>query len=394
VRILLSAFACHPGRGSEPGVGWQLAVHLARDHEVWVLTDGRNRPGILSALNVESRVSLNFRFLRLPGGYPLVHHVHYFNWQLWACRIASELHHKVGFDLVHHVTYMTSWQPSFMGRLGAAFIWSAGPRETTPSAFLREVSPRSRRSEISRNVGLSTMGRITEWITGRSASVVLSSSPPWTWPRPLPVRYFPLGGLTEAELGTLATEGDGKGGRIRLASVGRLLGWKGFSLGLRAFARVHEKEPNTEYWIIGEGPERAFLERLASRLKVDHAVRFLGGRTREEVFRLLGEADVLVHPSFHEQFGYVMAEAMAAGRPVVCLDVGPAPALVPDECGRRISVTSPEAVVQGLTDALLALVQSPTKRRSMGEAGREWVRREWNWDSVTGRVVGVYQGAL
>jgi hypothetical protein len=50
LNVLLSAYACEPGRGSEPAVGWNTAVELASHHEVWVLTRANNRPQIEARL--------------------------------------------------------------------------------------------------------------------------------------------------------------------------------------------------------------------------------------------------------------------------------------------------------------------------------------------------------
>ncbi|MGH2605878.1 MAG: glycosyltransferase, partial [Anaerolineales bacterium] len=140
MKILLSAFACYPGYGSEPGIGWQLARHLARDHEVWVLTDERNAPGIRPALEESSSRMPEVRFVDLGIGYSFAHRLYYLVWQVRAYFHARTLQRRVDFDLIHHVTYVTSWPPSFMGWLDVPFVWSTGPKERTPAAFLRHMS--------------------------------------------------------------------------------------------------------------------------------------------------------------------------------------------------------------------------------------------------------------
>lgn len=128
MRVLLSAYSCHPGRGSEPGVGWGVAQAVAREYEVWVLTYARNRSGIEEALDRLSTKRIRFVYVDLPrlisrlAGLPIGHHMCYLAWQVSAFPVARRLHRRVGFDLVHHVTYVNSWLPTLMGYLGIPFI--------------------------------------------------------------------------------------------------------------------------------------------------------------------------------------------------------------------------------------------------------------------------------
>ena len=114
---------------------------------------------------------------------------------------------------------------------------------------------------------------------------------------------------------------------------------KAFHLGLRAFAQFHRQLPESEYWIIGDGPERKGLERLARQLGVAESVRFWGWLPRPEALRLLAECDVLVHPTLHDSGGWVCLEAMVAARPVVCLDLGGPGVQVTDETGIKLPAT-------------------------------------------------------
>ena len=111
------------------------------------------------------------------------------------------------------------------------------------------------------------------------------------------------------------------------------MSWKGFHLGLQAFART--QHPDTEYWIVGAGPAERSLKALAHRLGIADRVLFLGHQPRSEVLQIVQQCDVLVHPSLHESGGAVCAEAMAAGRPVICLDLGGPGLQVTAETGIR-----------------------------------------------------------
>jgi glycosyltransferase involved in cell wall biosynthesis len=138
--------------------------------------------------------------------------------------------------------------------------------------------------------------------------------------------------------------------------------------------------PKSTYWLIGDGPDRKRLMKLAERLGVMDSVRFLGALPREQVFRILTMGDILVHPSLHDSGGWACLEAMAAGCPVVCFDVGGPAIQVTEESGIKVPVTSSEPAFEQLAKALVHLGENQRLRMQMGEAGRRRVRQLFSWD--------------
>jgi glycosyltransferase involved in cell wall biosynthesis len=193
------------------------------------------------------------------------------------------------------------------------------------------------------------------------------------------VENFGCLGLSAQELDSLARIPARSEGPLRLLSAGRLLGWKGFHLGIAAFARIHEKFPAAEYWIFGEGAERRNLLNLAKRLGVGSKVRFLGDVPRSRMLSLLNECDVLVHPSFHDSGAMICNEAMAAGRPVICLDLGGPASQVTEETGFKIAAGRSEEVIQKIAEAISRLGSNPQECRLMGAAARFRARANYSW---------------
>jgi glycosyltransferase involved in cell wall biosynthesis len=166
-----------------------------------------------------------------------------------------------------------------------------------------------------------------------------------------------------------------------IVSIGRLLQWKGFHLALQAFAQFCGSHRESEYWIIGDGPEKGRLQKLASNHGLEKSVRFLGRLTRREVLRRLGDCDVLVHPSLHDSGGTVCVEAMAAGRPIICLECGGAKQLVPTEAGIKVVPQDTTQTVRELRNAIEKLAQDFDLRLKMGEAGRRHISTYHRWHS-------------
>jgi len=176
--------------------------------------------------------------------------------------------------------------------------------------------------------------------------------------------------------------------------MGRLLNWKGFHLSLRAFAQFHREHEASEYWLIGDGPERKNLMSLVQKLGIADSVRFWGTLPRERVLELLDECDVLAHPSLHDSGGWVCLEAMAAKRPVICLDLGGPALQVTSDTGIKIPVITPTQVVYNLADAMLKLARNPVLRANMGEKAQQRICEEFSWDVKCQQMQKFYHEVL
>jgi glycosyltransferase involved in cell wall biosynthesis len=392
LKVLLSAYACEPGKGSEPGVGWNMALHLARHHEVWVLTRANNQPAIEKELEKNPVPNLHFVYHDLPSwarfwkrGQRGVQ-LYYYLWQLTAIPVVRRLHREVGFDLAHHVTFVKYWAPSALAFLdGIPFIWGpVGGGESAPMAFWPDFGPRGIAYEVARTLArflgeLDPLVRATAWRAWLALATTPETADRLRRLGARRVEVMSEAGLPEEELGRLSLlPPPPSTGPVRFLSLGRLLHWKGFHLGLEAFA--HSGLQEAEYWIVGDGPERRRLEALAQRLGVADRVRFFGKLPRERALELLGQVHALVHPSLHDSGGWVCLEAMAAGRPVICLDLGGPAMQVTEETGFKISGSRVAVARNGLARALQEIAQNPGRGLSMGLAGRARVAEKFLWE--------------
>ncbi|MGE5612389.1 MAG: glycosyltransferase family 4 protein [Bacillota bacterium] len=389
MRVLLSAYACEPNKGSEPGVGWNIARELAEHHDVWVITRADHEPGIRAQLARTPVRRLRVVAYELPWwlrlGWWQGHwgvHGHYYLWQACIYPVARALHRAIGFDVVHHVTYVRYCAPSFLSLLPVPFVWGpVGGGECMPTAFRRDLAWRGRLYELLRDM-LRRLGEVDPFVhlTARRAAMAYATTPE-TADRmrkvgATVVRLCPESGLSDEELVTLAAP-DPPRSRPTFISMGRLLSWKGFHLGLRGFAEA--KLTEADYWIVGDGPERRRLQQLAESLGVGARVRFCGNLPRDQTLRKLKACVALVHPSLHDSGGWVCLETMAARKPVVCLELGGPGVQVTQQTGIKIPAISPAQVVQDLAQAMRQLVMDGEHRARMGEEGQRRVHRYYRW---------------
>ncbi|GBD39718.1 hypothetical protein HRbin37_02004 [bacterium HR37] len=280
-RVLISAYACEPGKGSEPGVGWNWVRQIARFTDgVWVITRANNRPVIEETLKEKPLPNVRWVYFDLPRwarfwkrGQRGVH-LYYYLWQIGIYFLARRLHQTVKFDLIHHVTFVNYWMPSFLALLPVPFIWGpVGGGESAPKSFYRTFSLRGKIYEYVRS--------LTRWLgehdpfmrsTARRAMLALATTEETAQRlkrlEAARIEVMSQVALSSEEIQNLATVPVRTGNPFRLLNLGNLLHWKGFHLGLMAFARFVREFPQGEYWIIGDGPERRNLERLTRELGV------------------------------------------------------------------------------------------------------------------------------
>lgn len=391
LRILMSAYACRPGASSEMGMAWSCAQVLSSRHEVWVVTRENHRPFIEDELAKNPNPNLHFIFFELPAwtrtfkreGKPTV--IYYYLWQLFAPSAVRRATVHIDFDVAHHVTFAKYWAPSLLAFLKIPYVWGpVGGGESAPSSFWKDFGLRGWVYESIRS-GMRWVfdhDPLVRLAARRSAVALGTTDETAARLRAIgarDVRTCHAIALAPSDLQAPDDTPPRGGGGCRFVSIGRLLHWKGFHLGLEAFARADID--GGEFWIIGDGPEKPRLAALAQRLGISEKVRFFGSLPRDETQARLGETNVLVHPSLHESGGMVGLEAMAAAKPVICLDLGGPALQVTDDVGIRVPARHRDPAVEGLADAMNRLAGDRQLRDAMGEAGRRRVAsREFRWD--------------
>lgn len=399
LKILLSAYACLPGRGSEPGIGWNTARALSHKHDVWVITRGDNRPAIEAELERRPNPHLHFVFYDLPGWTrdKWALQIHYVLWQLGIYRVARRLHKQHQFDLAHHVSYVRWWIPSFVAFLPVPFVWGpVGGVESIPRSFRASMSRRARLEERLRD----TMSRLAQHnplvraVARRSALVLANNDHTAAIVKRLGARHVRLLGESCIDDEALATVENARPveAPVQFASLTRLLHWKGVHLGLEAFARLND--PKAVYYVVGEGPERNRLIVLAHRLGIASQVLFLQDLSRNEWLRILRSCDALVHPCLSNSGSMVSLEAMAAGRPVLCLDIGGIRMQVSEDTGYRVAAGTPKEAIQGLARAMRAIAEDRVAAREMGARARARVERLFTWERRGEELHDAYREVL
>ncbi len=372
MKVLVSAYACQPGRGSEPGVGWNFAKELSRRHDVTVLTRANNRPDI-EACGEKWVRGVRWLWYDPPrrltfwkrGGRGV--QLFYLLWQLGSARRIRRLFRPGDFDVVHHITFGKYWIPSFLGSFGPPLVFGpVGGGDETPPVFRRSFSLRGRCSEWGKKLA-ERLGCLLFWPAYRRMSLAVAATEQTAeklrrFVR-CPVVVHPQSAISPEDA-ALLRDIAGKERRPNppvFTTACRLEHWKAVDLAIRAFPAVRQRLPGATLNILGHGPEEQRLRRLAKDLGVEEFVRFPGRLPRlEDVYRAMASSTALVHPALHESFGQACLEAVALGVPFVGWDHG-GPGLIASLCGLR-SVPLPKTPddLAGFAEAMVAAASAPS----------------------------------
>jgi glycosyltransferase involved in cell wall biosynthesis len=372
MRILLSAYACEPHRGSEPEVGLQVVIAAASGHDVWVLTRANNLAVLephLAGLPQRARIHLvgldlgpaSLLAKRRLGQVGL--YWYYRRWQSAAAVRAEALDAEVDFDLVHHVTFANFWAGAGVARLRKPLVWGpVGGAVDVPAGLMGLLGWRGALIEVVRMAARSLLWRTGGRAVARRAAVALCQNRETqrlvgALARSSVVRPN-AAGIARFEV----FEGTPEPGAI--AVPGRLIPLKAVGLAIRALARVEDRRARLV--VFGDGPERHRLARLAGRLGVADRVEFAGALSRPEYLACFQRCRMLLLPSLREQASLVVAEALSVGMPVVALDQGGPPvlaALWPDVPSRLVAPGRPRSTAAELAACVDEVLRLPPPAR-------------------------------
>lgn len=373
LRLLVVAYACEPGRGSEPGAGWALveaALELAEctvlvgSEHVHALETWRrsNRGAPLEIIEVENPRGMTWLRATRLGWFLL-----YLGWCRKARRVAEALAESRRFDAAWHATYSVYWLPSPIRTVRLPAIW--GP---VGGAV---VSPLS----LWRGLGISgVVGELVDLVAVRVGSLLPATRR--TWARvdsvlaqnPQTVQRLPLDVRARATIvnhaeflrvspvGSQRRDGD----ISKLLWIGAMEARKRPDLALEGLARAGQDVRMT---MVGDGPLADRVRRMVTDLGLDDRVALPGRIPRAEVLQRLSSARGAVFTGSREEGGLALAEALAYGTPCVVLAHGGAGTIAARPDDPRIRLVEPrrrEATIAAIGSAMTDIYRSREPRSS------------------------------
>jgi glycosyltransferase involved in cell wall biosynthesis len=399
MRILLSAYACRPNAGSEPGVGWNWATHLAaRGMEVHVLVAKRNQEAIETGLKSNPIENLHFTYIPVPYDWAKkTEALHYICWQFAALKAARELASQFEFHVAHHVTYASVHVPSQLWRLGIPVVFGpVGGGQTAPASMLpyfgAEKYRERLRSFLTKSLRFSPFHRqslkrmsfvlvanrdtlnVVQSLGCKNTSLMCDTA--------IPTNYF-------AERPRNFEE---RSGPLRLLWVGRMLTRKALPLALDALKAV---DKNVTLTIAGDGLDPDVVDQMVADRNLQRRVFWKRSRlTWTELRTAYAEHDAMLFTSLRDSFGSQVLEAMAVGVPIITLDLHGTRDFVPDAASLKVSVSTPEETVRNLARAIEEYSLLPATRRNQMSMHAWNFAKTLSWPARAGLVEKLYEELL
>lgn len=394
MKVLLIAPTCNGEDVGEAWVAYQWAHGLAQRHDVTLLTyhkrgarpaseqleglkivEWREPPGLGRAERLNSILK--------PGYIPF-----YIRARAWIRRALAE---KAHFDVAHQPVPVAMRYPCPCAGLGIPFvIGPVGGGLPNPAGF--ESADTSAPWYMGLR-GLDATRRRWDPILRRTyeeAACVLGIAP---YVRDLLADYSLRRFETMSETGLQSIpdpiDRSDRSGPVRLLFVGRLVRTKGVREAIRAMAETTDLPVRLD--VVGDGPDRGICQAMIADLNLGDRVTMHGWQSRPEVARFYSEADVFVFPSYREPGGNVAPEAMGYSLPLIVVDRGGPGAATTDDCAIRLAVTTPEALTRDVAEAVRTLATDPDRRRRMGAAAYDHVKRTALWPAKLDRMGEIYE---
>ncbi len=392
MRVLIAAIACNPRLGSESYVGWTSVNAIALDHDIHVITSGAGQVDIEKEMAGHPlREKMTFTYI----GEPIRWHenrliarlqswISYRKWVDEAKRVAEQLCSKHQFDVLHHVTYATWRMGTPLAGLGRPLIFGpVGGGEKFPFRFLSMLSPMARWFEIART--------ISGWIAAKSknvrqaaqtANLLLANNHETEelledlGAQKEKIKLMSQSFLSPERMASLKCVGPKGSSREKLVifAGGNLEGRKGVAIALEALASLVKWDIPFEFTYGGSGPELRHLLQIAGKLSLpSDAVKIGVILEGGDYLRALKKAHIYLLPSLREGAPVTMIEAMAASCVPIVGSCGGAAMLVTHDCGRLISITTPEQMALEIASEIKTLWSSPGLLEKLGSAAVERV---------------------
>ena len=405
LKVLLGCYACDPGYGSEPGMGWNFVSNIAKHHDVHAIVEKGEFEETLTrfaAEHPEVMQNITFHFVSrthhdtLRKIWPPSYYWFYRAWHRKAYELAVEVDKKEHFDIVHQVTISGFREPGFLWKLGKPFIWGPlGGFTDTPWCLLRCLGTVGALHFGIRNIlnGIQKRWGFSARAAARHSAAILTST---TKAVEEIRRFWGHEAVLMNEVGLetghqqFCSPPHEAGTPLRICWAGEHIPRKALDLLLHALPQCKEK---MELHVLSKGPRMEAWKQLTHKLGLDEVVTFHGFVPRDEAFRIMSSSHVFCITSVREDTSTVVFEAFRYGLPIIALDHCGFSSVINETCGIKIPINSHSQVIADYARHLDYLATHEEERQNLS-AGAQERCQHFTWDAKMVTLNDIYQKAV
>ena len=405
LKILVSCYACSPFIGSEPGMGWNFVMGLARFHELHVIVEKRKWEQSINDF-IENNPGLNdsvrFYFIDKKRNKPLrkiwppSYYWFYKKWQKEAYKLACQLDLKENFDLIHQLNMVGYREPGYLWKIKKPFVWGPiGGLENSPWRFLPSLGFKGFVFYSGRNI-LNLLQRSflsrPKKAAKREMAALISATPNTS---KLTKSIWGKDSHVICEVGfqniqKIEFNKRKKGEPLKIVWSGLHIPRKNLPLLLKSLANVNFK---FELHILGDGELNNSWKKLAKQLKVDRSCIWYGWVDKAVANEVYNNAHVFCITSISDLTSTVTLEALTFGLPIICLDHCGFSHVVNDSCGIKINVSTPKKAATDFSVALEKIYTDENLRQNLRD-GALIRAKDFSWESKINKLNTIYNELL
>ncbi|MBR5523506.1 MAG: glycosyltransferase family 4 protein [Akkermansia sp.] len=404
MKILLGCYACDPGHGSEPGMGWNFLSNIAKFHDVHaIVEEGEFKEKLthFSETHPKEVENITFHFVprvhheTLRKIWPPSYYWFYRKWHNKAYKLARELDEKEKFDIVHQVTISGFRAPGKLWKLGKPFIWGPlGGFTDAPWCLLSSLGFWGAIHFALRNIINFVHKRwaVNVRQTARNSHTIIASTPQAIqeirdiWRRDA-VLMAEVG--VETRHTSYSPVAHEPGTPLRICWAGEHKPRKALDLLLRALPLCKKR---VELHVLSKGPRTDAWKKLAHKLGVADMVTFHGFVPREQAFHIMGTSHVFCITSIREDTSTVVFEAFRYGLPIVVLDHCGFSTAIDESSGIKIPIQSKKQVIADYARHLDYLATHEDKRRELSSGALKRCSK-FTWEEKMKMLNDIYYKA-
>ncbi len=404
INVLISAYAVSPSWGSEPGVGWNWIVNLAKHCNVFVITEGEWKEEIeVAVIELPQRVNIHFYYNPVSpeirkmcwnqGDWRF--YIHYRKWQLKTLEIAKEIIARNRIDIIHQLNMIGFREPGYLWSIdNIPFVW--GPIGNMAPLPIKLLEGSSWKDKLKQNVKNSVSyyqartGRVRKAIKRADQLITVLDSA-----ARLIKDVYGIGNvMVMSETGlTVTPKVEHKfnpDAPLKLIWVGRFIPTKKLDIAIEILSRL--QTGNVELHIVGWGSQEdeSRYREMASKLGVADKCKWYGKIPNQRVQELMRGGDIFLFTSVVEGTPHVVLESISNNLPVLCFDMCGQGVIVNNTVGWKIPIKSMDESVAEMVKTIDYLEKN---RHLIKEKSDNCEQRkpELSWESKIDRIFELYK---
>ena len=403
-KILATAYAVNPYKGSEDGMGWNFICQIARFNKVIAITRENNQPHIdkyMMEFPNEIYENMTFLYFDLPywmrfwkkGSKGAM--IYYYLWQFNIPKFVKK-QKNIKYDILHNLNFHNDWTPSRLWKLNKPFVWGPiGHHPKIPTQYFKGYKIKELLKDFFRWTMKLIFWNFDPFLkkTISNSNVILAMNKSVQQRLGCDIRKITIMPSVGSEL--VVTSSKNYEDVFKIISVGRFVVLKGFDITIEAFNLFYnglnaQDKKKVHLTLVGDGPEKKRLREIIDKYELDKKVTIIEWIERRKLQLLYKESNLFLFPS-HEGAGMVVSEALSHGLPVVCFDnCGPGE-FVTSECGLVVPYGSYNDTVVHFSKHLKTLFLNKELYNSMSKASKKRFDDYFHWDKKGEDLKKIYE---